>query len=60
MILKSTILEGFRKAKMESKIDVGGLILTVCFACVLVLICDRFLEAPEVENRVPVETKRSF
>ena len=54
------ILEGFWKAKMESKIDVGGMICNVFFECVFVLICDGFLEAPEVENRVPVETKRSF
>ena len=46
------------QAKMESNIDVGGMIFNVFFECVFVLICHGFLEAPKVENRAPVETKR--
>ena len=52
------ILEGFWKAKMQSKMDVGIMIFKVFFECVFVLIFDRFWDAPRVQNRAPVETKR--
>ena len=52
------ILEGFWKAKMQSKINVGIMIFKVVFECVFVSIFGVFWDAPRVQNHGPVEAKR--
>ena len=48
MVLKSMILEGFLKAKMQSNIDVGIMIFKIFFECVFVLIFDGGWDAPKI------------